>query len=294
MRRRNSEGEPVRPDDYTRVERAILYLEENFRRQPSLTEIARKVNLSEYHFHRLFTRWAGISPKRFLQFLTAEHARRLLRESADVLDAAYEAGLSGAGRLHDLIVNVYAVTPGELKGEGAGLTIRFGVHPSPFGDCFVAVTDRGICAVSFLFPERGREEWKELEKRWSRATFRESQAGTRDVVNRIFDPSRWKNGSPLSVIVRGTNFQVKVWEALLRIPPGFAVSYEDVAVFLGAPEASRAVGSAVARNPVAFLIPCHRVIRKTGDFGDYHFGAPRKKAILAWEGAHFRKPSGHR
>jgi AraC family transcriptional regulator of adaptative response/methylated-DNA-[protein]-cysteine methyltransferase len=280
----------VRPDDYMRVERAILYLEENFRRQPSLTEIAREVNLSEYHFHRLFTRWAGISPKRFLQFLTAEHAGRLLRESADVLDAAYEAGLSGAGRLHDLIVNVYAVTPGELKEEGAGLTIRFGVHPSPFGDCFVAVTDRGICAVSFLFPEHGREEWKELEKRWSRASFRESQAGTRDVANRIFDPSRWKNGSPLSVIVRGTNFQIKVWEALLRIPPGCAVSYEDVAVSLGAPEAARAVGSAVARNPVAFLIPCHRVIRKTGDFGDYHFGSARKKAILAWEGAHFRKP----
>ncbi|MGA6994437.1 MAG: methylated-DNA--[protein]-cysteine S-methyltransferase, partial [Candidatus Deferrimicrobiaceae bacterium] len=189
---------------------------------------------------------------------------------------------------------VYAMTPGELKEEGDGLTIRFGVHPSPFGDCLVAVTDRGICAVSFLSAERGREEWKELEKRWSRATIRESQAGTRGVASRIFDPSRWKNNSPLSVIVRGTNFQVKVWEALVRIPPGCAVSYEQVAFRIGAPASARPVGSAVARNPVAFLIPCHRVIRKTGDFGDYHFGAARKKAILAWEGAHFRKSSGHR
>lgn len=282
------------PVEYRRIEKAIHYLEENFRRQPGLKEVARQVGLSEYHFHRLFSRWAGVSPKRFLQFLTADYARRLLRESANVLDAAYETGLTGPGRLHDLIVNVYAMTPGELKEEGAGLTIRFGVHPSPFGDCLVAVTDRGICAVSFLSAERGRKEWKQIEKRWSRATFRKSQSGTEDVANRIFDPSRWKNGSPLSVIVRGTNFQIKVWEALVRIPPGYALSYEDVAAFLGAPGAARAVGSAVARNPVAFLIPCHRVIRKTGDFGEYHFGTARKKAMLAWEGAHFRKSSGHR
>jgi AraC family transcriptional regulator of adaptative response/methylated-DNA-[protein]-cysteine methyltransferase len=281
-------------DEYIRIEKAIHYLEENFRRQPGLKEVARQAGLSEYHFQRLFTRWAGISPKRFLQFLTADHARRLLRESANVLDAAYETGLTGPGRLHDLVVNIYAMTPGELKEEGAGLTIRFGVHPSPFGDCLVAVTDRGICSVSFLPAERGREEWKELEKRWRRATFRESQTGTRGVANRIFDPSRWKNGSPLSVIVRGTNFQVRVWEALVRIPPGCAVSYEQVGTRVGAPASARAVGSAVARNPVAFLIPCHRVIRKTGDFGEYHFGAARKKAILAWESGHFRKPPGHR
>jgi AraC family transcriptional regulator of adaptative response/methylated-DNA-[protein]-cysteine methyltransferase len=282
------------PVEYRRIEKAIHFLEKNFRRQPDLKEVARQVGLSEYHFHRLFSRWAGVSPKRFLQFLTADYARRLLRESANVLDAAHETGLTGPGRLHDLIVNVYAMTPGELKEEGAGLTIRFGVHPSPFGDCLVAVTDRGICAVSFLSVERGREAREKLETRWSRATFRKSQAGTKDVANRIFGPSRWKNGSPLSVIVRGTNFQVKVWEALVRIPPGCAVSYEQVATRIGAPAGARPVGSAVARNPVAFLIPCHRVIRKTGDFGEYGSGSARKKAILAWEAAHFREPTGHR
>ncbi len=280
--------------EYRRIEKAIRYLEENFRRQPDLAEVARQVGLSEYHFQRLFTRWAGISPKRFLQFLSADYASRLLRESANVLDAAHEAGLTGPGRLHDLLVNVYAMTPGEMKEEGAGITIRFGVHPSPFGDCLVAVTDRGICAVSFLSPERAGEARKELERRWPRASFRESRAGTGDVANRIFDPSRWKDGSPFSVIVRGTNFQVRVWEALVRIPPGFAVPYGDVAAFLGVPGASRAVGSAVSRNPVAFLIPCHRVIRKTGDFGEYRSGPARKKAILAWEAAHFREPSGDR
>jgi len=282
------------PVEYRRIEKAIQFLEENFRRQPGLKEVARQVGLSEYHFHRLFSRWAGVSPKRFLQFLTADYARRLLRESANVLDAAYETGLTGSGRLHDLIINVYAMTPGELKEEGAGLTIRFGVHPSPFGDCLVAVTDRGICAVSFLSAERGREPREKLESRWSRATFRKSQAETKDVANRIFDLSRWKNGSPLSVIVRGTNFQVRVWEALVRIPPGCAVSYEQVASRIGAPASARPVGSAVARNPVAFLIPCHRVIRKTGDFGEYGSGSARKKAILAWEAAHFREPPGHR
>jgi len=282
------------PVEYRRIEKAIHFLEENFRRQPGLKEVARQVGLSEYHFHRLFSRWAGVSPKRFLQFLTADYARRLLRESANVLDAAYETGLTGPGRLHDLIVNVYAMTPGELKEEGAGLTIRFGVHPSPFGDCLVAVTDRGICAVSFLSAERGREPREKLESRWSRATFRKSHAETKDVANRIFDPSRWKNGSPLSVIVRGTNFQVRVWEALVRIPPGCAVSYEQVAYRIGAPASARPVGSAVARNPVAFLIPCHRVIRKTGDFGEYGSGSARKKAILAWEAARFREPPGHR
>jgi AraC family transcriptional regulator of adaptative response/methylated-DNA-[protein]-cysteine methyltransferase len=282
------------PVEYRRIEKAIHFLEENFRRQPGLKEVARHVGLSEYHFHRLFSRWAGVSPKRFLQFLTADYARRLLRESANVLDAAYETGLTGPGRLHDLIVNVYAMTPGELKEEGAGLTIRFGVHPSPFGDCLVAVTDRGICAVSCLSAERGREAREKLETRWRRATFRKSQAETKDMSNRIFNPSRWKNGSPLSVIVRGTNFQVRVWEALVRIPPGCAVSYEQVASRIGAPASARPVGSAVARNPVAFLIPCHRVIRKTGDFGEYGSGSARKKAILAWEAAHFREPPGHR
>ncbi len=276
------------PADYARIEKAILYIEKNFRRQPTLSEVARKVGLSEYHFHRLFTRWAGISPKRFLQFLTAEYARGLLRESPNVLEAAYGAGLSGPGRLHDLIVNVYAVTPGELKGEGAGLTIRYGVHPSPFGDFLLATTEKGICALSFLSGRGPGEAAEDLRRRWGKAKLVEDPKATKAVADRIFDPSRRGSASPMNVIVKGTNFQVKVWEAIVRIPPGFVASYEDVAARIAAPGAVRAVGTALARNPVAFLVPCHRVIRKTGAFGNYGGGAARKKAILAWEAARFR------
>src|SRR3990172_634502 len=258
----------MQPADYARIEKAILYLEKNFRRQPGLGEVARTAGLSEYHFHRLFTRWAGISPKRFLQFLTAEYARRLLRESPNVLDAAYEAGLSGPGRLHDLIVNIYAVTPGELKEEGAGLTIRYGVHSSPFGECIVAVTERGVCGLSFLSAGRADEALRDLRNRWGRATLRDNPRATKAIADRIFDPSRGRDS-----------------------PPGCALTYENIAVGVGSPRAVRAVGSAVARNPVGFLIPCHRVLRKTGAFGDYHWGAARKKAILAWEAAKFRDPS---
>ncbi len=274
----------MRTSDYSRIEKTILDLDRNFRRQPRLDEMARAAGLSAYHFQRLFTRWAGISPKRFLQFLTAEYAGRLLRESASVLDAAYGAGLSGPGRLHDLFVNVCAATPGEMKSGGDGLTIRYGTHPSPFGECVVAVTARGICGLSFPSSGTG-EAVDDLRGRWARATLREDQRATRAVADRIFDPVRGRKLSPLTVFVRGTNFQIKVWEALVRIPPGRVLSYGDVAAAIGAPAATRAVGSAVARNPVAFLIPCHRVIRKTGAIGDYRWGAARKKAILAWEAA---------
>jgi AraC family transcriptional regulator of adaptative response/methylated-DNA-[protein]-cysteine methyltransferase len=278
----------MRSSDYERIETAIRYLDGNFRKQPALAEVARRVGLCAYHFHRLFTRWAGISPKRFLQFLTAEHARELLRESPSVLEAAYGAGLSGPGRLHDLIVNVYAVTPGEMKEEGAGLTIRYGAHPGPFGDFLLAITGKGICALTFLSGRRVEEEVEELRRRWGKAKLACDPKATRALAGRIFDPSLRPGASPLSVIVKGTNFQIKVWEALLRIPPGCAASYEDIAARIGAPRAVRAVGSALARNPVAFLIPCHRVIRKTGAFGNYGGGAARKKAILGWEAARFR------
>lgn len=277
----------MRTSDYSRIEKAILDLERDFRHQPRLEDMARAAGLSEYHFQRLFTRWAGISPKRFLQFLTADYAGRLLRESPSVLDAAYGAGLSGPGRLHDLIVNVYAATPAQLRSGGEGLTIRYGTHPSPFGECLVAVTARGICGLSFP-SSGGGEAVDELRRRWPRATLREEPRATEAVAERIFDPSRRRELSPLAVLVRGTNFQIRVWEALVRIPPGCVLSYGDVAAGFGAAGAARAVGSAVARNPVAFLIPCHRVIRKTGAFGDYRWGAVRKKAILAWEAARFR------
>lgn len=280
------------PTDYERIRNAIRYLEENFRRQPGLAEVARNAGLSEYHFHRMFSRWAGISPKRFLQMLTAEHARQRLRESRSVLDASLDAGLSGPGRLHDLIVNVYAVTPGELKEEGEGVEIRFGSHPTPFGDCLVAVTERGVCGLEFLSGNTFEESVRELGARWSGARLKEDRKTAASVAGRIFNPSLWKGGPPLSAVVRGTNFQVRVWEALVRIPPGFVRSYEDVAGSIGEPGSSRAVGAAAARNPVAFLIPCHRVMRGTGESGEYRWGATRKKAILAWEAARFRSPSG--
>jgi AraC family transcriptional regulator, regulatory protein of adaptative response / methylated-DNA-[protein]-cysteine methyltransferase len=275
-------------DDYGRVERAIRYLETHFRERPGLVDIARATGLSEFHFQRLFSRWAGISPKRFLQFLTADYARGLLRESPSVLDAAYEAGLSGPGRLHDLIVTVHAATPGEMKAQGAGLTIRYGIHPSPFGDCFIAITGKGICTLSFLAGRGIGKAIGQLRNEWQKAKLIEDAKATGDTMKRIFDSSLQRNTIPLHAFVKGTNFQIKVWEALVRIPPGFAVSYEDVAARIGDPKAVRAVGTAVGRNPVAFLIPCHRVIRKTGAFGNYRGGPARKMAILAWEGAKFR------
>lgn len=278
----------MRPSDYRRIEQAILFLDRNFRRQPDLAEMASAVGLSEYHFHRLFARWAGITPKRFLRFLTAEHARSLLRESTSLLDAAFESGLSGPGRLHDLIVQVYAVTPGELKAEGAGVTIRHGIHSSPFGDCLVAVTDRGVCALSFLDRPGAGDALEELRDRWKKATIVRDRKGTRTMAERIFSPTQGGSTPPLGVVVHGTNFQIRVWEALLRIPPGCVASYEEIAARVGTPGAVRAVGSAVGRNPVAYLIPCHRVIRKTGAFGQYGGGPARKKAMLAWEAARFR------
>ncbi len=271
--------------DYARIEKAILFLEGDFRRQPSLAEAAARVGLSEYHFQRLFRRWAGISPKRFLQYLTAEYARELLRQSRSTLEVAYDAGLSGPGRLHDLLVSVEAMTPGELKRGREGLSIRYGIHPSPFGDCLLALTERGICALAFLVDEGKEVAIEELRGRWPGAQLSEDGAATLPVVRQIFDLPREHGGPALSLHLKGTNFQLKVWEALLRIPPGSALSYEDVAAEVGTPRAARAVGSAVARNPVAFLIPCHRVIRRTGAFGEYRWGSARKKALLGWEAA---------
>lgn len=269
--------------DYQRVEQAIHFIEDNLPDQPSLGEISASVGLSEYHFQRLFRRWAGVSPKRFLEYLTAGQARRLLENSRSVLDAAFEVGLSGPSRLHDLTINIYAATPGELKRRGAGLDILFGVHSSPFGDCLLARTERGICWLSFLGPVGREEAVEELKKEWPAALLREDQAATRPLAERIFGPGA--GGSPLSLFVRGTNFQIKVWEALLRIPPGAAVSYRDLAARIGSPGAARAVGRAVATNPVAFLIPCHRVLRQSGAFAGYRWGLARKKALLGWEAA---------
>jgi len=273
--------------DYARIERAILFIESNVRRRPSLDEIAASAGLSPFHFQRLFRRWAGLSPKRFAQYLTATMAERSLRASGTLLDAADAAGLSGPGRLHDLIVSIHAVTPGQLKNRGEGLTIRFGVHPSPFGDCFLAVTERGICQLSFLDPNNRERAMADLKRRWTDAIILERPESTRPVAERLFGASRTSRHGPLHLFIQGTNFQVKVWEALLTIPPGAVASYQEIARRIGAPSATRAVGTAVGQNPVSYLIPCHRVIRKSGAFGQYRWGAARKQAMLGWEAARF-------
>ncbi|MGI6209313.1 MAG: methylated-DNA--[protein]-cysteine S-methyltransferase [Anaerolineae bacterium] len=276
-------------DDYRLVEEAIGYLEANFRRQPSLAEVAAAVNLSEYHFQRLFRRWAGISPKRFLQFLTLEYAKDLLAESRALLEVSYETGLSGPGRLHDLFVTLEAVTPGEYRRQGQGLTIEYGVHPSPFGRCLLAATERGICALYFLNDSDPTPMLAELQQDWPEAQLRENAQSTKNLAEAAFT-----GDTPLTLYVKGTNFQVQVWRALLRIPFGQVVSYEDVAEMIGHPTASRAVGGAVGANPVCYLIPCHRVIRKTGHFGYYGGGPLRKRAMLAWEAAVRERQSADR
>lgn len=269
--------------DYERIEQAILYLERNFRSQPALKDVAESIGLSEYHFQRLFTRWVGISPKRFLQYLTKEYAMNLLEQSTDVLETAYQSGLSGPGRLHDLLVNCEAVTPGEYKLRGAGLTIQYGFHPTPFGECLLAVTGRGICALAFVQGGDRSIPLGILKKQWARARLVEDPQATGLLVERIFAPRPGQGLAPLNLFLKGTNFQIKVWEALLRIPPGSVVSYENIAAAIGMPSAARAVSNAIAHNPVPVIIPCHRVIRKMGSMGGYRYGTARKKALLGWE-----------
>jgi AraC family transcriptional regulator of adaptative response/methylated-DNA-[protein]-cysteine methyltransferase len=271
--------------DYERIEKAIQYIETHFDRQPELKAIADHIGLSEFHFQRLFSRWVGISPKRFLQFLTKEYVKALLARPTSLLDATYDAGLSSPGRLHDLFVTCEAVTPGEFKDGGKGLTIRYGWHPSPFGECLIARTERGICWLAFVRNGNRPALMDEFTAGWKKARIVEDRNRTEPLIARIYDPAMWHRSSPLPVLVKGTNFQIKVWEALLKIPVGTVVTYEDIALYIGLPKAVRAVGNAVGRNPVSFVIPCHRVVRKTADFGNYGGGPARKKAILAWEAA---------
>jgi AraC family transcriptional regulator of adaptative response/methylated-DNA-[protein]-cysteine methyltransferase len=268
--------------DYRRVETAIRFLEASFRRQPNLDEIARSVHLSKYHFQRLFRRWAGVSPTQFLHFLTLEYAKGRLDASRSVLETSFDAGLSGAGRLHDLFVTLEAVTPGQFKSRGDGVEIRYGVHPSPFGQCVLARTPKGICHLSFA-PERDAETALSMLRRaWPRAIIGEDSAATRAVVEQIFGGS---DDQSLHLHVTGTNFQVSVWRALLAIPRGVMASYQDIARRLGRPGSARPVGNAVAVNPVAYLIPCHRAITKSGRIHRYRWGTARKKAMLGWEAA---------
>ncbi|MBX7118971.1 MAG: bifunctional helix-turn-helix domain-containing protein/methylated-DNA--[protein]-cysteine S-methyltransferase [Gemmatimonadaceae bacterium] len=271
--------------DYARIEKAIRFLDRAHARPPALADVAEYVGLSEAHFQRLFTRWAGISPKRFLQHRTAEVVKRLLRDRRPLLDVTYEAGLSGPGRLHDLIVNAEAVTPGEYQRAGAGLVIRHGFHPTPFGDCLVAVTPRGICHLAFTEPVSRRAALARLAHEWSGATLVADQAGTRAAAAKAFPAPGVAPTPGLAIHVKGTNFQLRVWRALLEIPPGSVTTYGGIAAVIGEPKASRAVGTAVGANPVSYLIPCHRVIRATGELGGYAWGPDRKRVMLTIETA---------
>jgi AraC family transcriptional regulator of adaptative response/methylated-DNA-[protein]-cysteine methyltransferase len=270
-------------EDYLRIEQAILYLEKHHKEQPSLEEVAANIGLSEFHFQRIFTRWAGISPKRFLQFLTKENAKDLLDRSENLLDTTLQTGLSSLGRLHDLFVTTEAVTPGEYKSRGEGLTIRYGIHPTPFGKCLIGVTERGICHLGFVQTSEGAAI-DALIADWQEAEMIEDHRATASLIAPIF-MLNMREQSPLNIHLRGTNFQLKVWEALLNVPNGTVTTYQRIAAQIGQPTASRAVGTAVGHNPIAVLIPCHRVIRALGEFGNYRYGAPRKLALLGWEQA---------
>jgi len=272
--------------DYRRMEAALEWLVENFDSQPPLGTIAARAGLTPYHFQRTFSRWVGLSPKKFVQFLSLEQAKRCLDASESVLDAAFSAGLSGAGRLHDLFVSLQAVTPGEYKQRGAGLEIRYGYHPSPFGECLLLTTERGICGLAFVSDGDREATFKSLIKGFERASLAKDPRATAAVAERIFSPRRAApTAESLKVLVRGTRFQVKVWEALLKVPAGSVVSYSELAHRAQRPDAVRAVAAANAVNAVAYLIPCHRAIRKSGLLGGYRWGMARKLAMLSREAA---------
>ncbi len=272
-------------EDYLRIEKAIEFIAGNFKSRPSLDQMAESVHLSKYHFNRLFKRWAGISPTQFLQFLTLEYTKQKLTESRSLLDASLEAGLSGSGRLHDLFVTFDAMTPGEFKQKGAGLKIEYGVNCTPFGDCLLAITDRGICYLAFVDNENKTWELNRLHQIWPKAMFIENQDSTGSVMNRVFSLPHTETSRPFHLLLKGTNFQVNVWQSLLTIPRGSMVSYQDIAAYIGRPKAVRAVANAIAINPVGYLIPCHRVIAKTGKIHKYRWGTERKMAIIGWEAA---------
>lgn len=265
---------------YDQVARAIDYLYEHFREQPSLDEVAAQVNMSAFHFQRIFTEWAGISPKRFLQYLTTDYLKQRLGNFNNLLDAADDAGLSGQSRVYDLFVTLEAVTPQEYKEKGSGIAIDYGFHNTPFGECIIGVTGRGVCHLSFLGEGDKNHAVEQLEMAWENAVLKQNNRLTEETASTIFNNPGNKK---LNILVKGTNFQVKVWNALLQIPMGSLSTYQSIAARIGAPKALQAVGSAVGANPVAYLIPCHRVIRKNLVIGEYHWGTERKKAMLGWE-----------
>ena len=269
--------------DYDIVRRAIAHIRNRWRAQPDIEEIAEAAGVTATELHHLFRRWAGLTPKAFLQALTLDHARALLRESASVLDASYEVGLSGPGRLHDLFVTHEAMSPGEWKSGGEGLAISYGFHPSPFGTALVMATERGLCGLAFADAGQEKSALADMRERWPKARYIEDAARTAPIAQRIFDRGLWRPDRPLRVVLIGTDFEVRVWETLMRIPMGRAATYSGVADTIGAPKAARAVGAAVGKNPVCFVVPCHRVIGKSGELTGYHWGLTRKRAMLGWE-----------
>ena len=270
--------------DYETVRRVIEMLTLDYQQQPSLETMAARLGLSPSQLQKTFTRWAGLSPKGFLQAVTLDHAKRLLgREGMPLLETSIELGLSGPGRLHDLFVTHEAMSPGEWKAKGAGLTIRYGFHPSPFGLALVMVTERGLAGLAFADPGGEAACFDDMAERWPQANYVADQAATAPYASRIFDPQRWSGEQPLRVVLIGTDFQVRVWESLLEIPLGKAVTYSDIAARIGQPTASRAVGAAVGRNPISFVVPCHRALGKSGALTGYHWGLTRKRAMLGWE-----------
>ena len=271
--------------DYERIAKAIVFMRQNYLSQPDLASVAQHIHLSEYHFQRLFTKWVGISPKRFLQYLTIEYAKSNITDKKNLLDLALDAGLSGSGRLHDLFVNLEAMSPGEFKAGGMGLQIQYGIHATPFGTSLIATTSRGICNLRFLDIVNEQTAEQALCLEWRNAEIVREQQATQEIINHIFELSQFSSRKPLTLFVKGTNFQIQVWRALLKVPFGSTTTYQNVAEIIGHSTAARAVGNAVGSNPVGYLIPCHRVIRESG-LGGYHWGIERKAVILGWEASH--------
>jgi AraC family transcriptional regulator, regulatory protein of adaptative response / methylated-DNA-[protein]-cysteine methyltransferase len=269
--------------DYDIVRRAIGHIREHWRSQPEIDAIAEAAGVTPTELHHLFRRWAGLTPKAFLQAITLDSARTLLRASASVLDAAYEVGLSGPGRLHDLFVTHEAMSPGEWKSGGQGLTIRYGFHPSPFGIALVMASERGLAGLAFADASEEKAALADMRQRWPNAGYVEDSPGTASLARRIFDPKRWRAEEPLRVVLIGTDWEVRVWETLLKVPMGRLTSYSSIANKLCAPKAARAVGAAVGKNPISFVVPCHRVVGSGGALTGYHWGITRKHAMLGWE-----------
>ena len=272
---------PPESADYATVRRAIEFLSTRWRDQPTVEEVAAEVGLSPSHFQHVFKRWAGLTPKAFLQAITIERARELLRSSASVLDAAYDVGLSGPSRLHDLFVSHEALTPGDYRRDD--LVLRYGFHASPFGEAVVVTAPRGMAGLGFVDDGDRASALSDMVRRWPRAQFVADDAATAPAAARAFDPAQWRPDTPLRIVMIGTDFEVRVWETLLSVPMGCATTYSDIALKLGSPKAARAVGAAVGRNPISFVVPCHRVLGRSGALTGYHWGLARKQAIIGWE-----------